>query len=198
MLRLIALALTTLLAASGCATVSGSPDAGPLASIADSLGKLADNRLLTAVGQDAADTLAWVEEQKAAGKLSDLAAFRAAQCPTAIMLATADLKAKIAQLQAMLKAEDEKLTAFGALDGPHLILFLTKLRYGPAGAPGSDPKAMIASIKHDVAERVTAVADSCRAILPIREMAEILRLAAKSGLVVGTSGTAVPFLNALP
>ena len=116
MLRLAALVFTVL-SLTACASGSG----GPISNIADSLGQLADNRFLTAVGQDAADTLAWVEEQKAAGKLSDLAAFRAAQCPTAIVLATADLKAKIARLQAMLKAEEEKLTAFGALDGPHQI-----------------------------------------------------------------------------
>lgn len=192
MLRLVALSLSVL-ALTGCATSGG----GLIATIADSLGQLADNRLLTAVGQDAADTLAWVAEQKAAGKLSDLAAFRAAQCPTAITLATADLKAKIAALQAALKAEEAKGTAMGALDGPHLILALTKLRYGPAGAPGSDPKALIASIKHDVAERVTAVADSCRAILPMHQMAELMKLALKAGLVGGTGGAALPFLPTL-
>ena len=194
MLRRAALALTAL-ALTACATANSG---GPLATIADSLGQLADNKLLTDVGQDAADTLAWVEEQKAAGKLSDLAAFRAAQCPTAIVLATADLKAKIARLQAMLKAEEEKLTAFGALDGPHLILFLTKLRYGAVGAPGSDPKALIAAMKHDIAERVTAVADSCRALMPLKQMDELLKLALKGGLVGGTGGAALPFLPALP
>ncbi len=194
----------------GCATApplltlasdAGAPalperSARPLQAAAEALGQLADNPLFNAVNKDANDTLAWVNGPQ--GPTDPLVKFRASECPTAVVLASADLKAKIATLQGLMLALDARLSSDAAPSSPELILALTKLRYGPAGQPGSDPQALIATVKHDVAERVTAVVDSCRAVIPMRQMDQVLRLAAKAGLVAGTGGLGMSALGLLP
>ena len=169
---------------------SGSPVAEK---VSDLLDALANHPLLIAANKDADDTLAWV----AVTPLSPLEKFRASSCPTAIKLATADLRAKIAVLKGLLADIDTRESGTGAQE-PGVVFKLTKLRYGPPGASGSDPRALLATAKHDVAERVTAVVDSCRAIVPIRQINDVLRVAAKAGLVGATGGAAAPFLGILP
>lgn len=154
----------------------------PLQVLSQSLGVLADNPLITAANKDAADTLAWVNG--ASGPTDALAKFRASQCPMAIQLATANLKQDIAMLQGLVTGLDTKI-ASGLSGPPEPILALTKLRYAPAGVPGADPKAVIASMKHDIFERVTAVVDSCRAVIPAKQISALALDAMKLGGVPG-------------
>ena len=179
--------------------VAGTPPPAPAAPaktdlIIDALDKLENNALLTAVNRDATDTISWVNGQPT---LTPLQSFRAKACPLAVQLATQDLQAKIELLKGLLQGVQAQ-AAGAAAQGPELILFFTKLRYGPAGQPGSDPQAMIGQLKQDVAERVTAVVDSCRAIIPIKQIDEVVQLAGKAGLAVGTAGGATPFLGLVP
>lgn len=178
-------------AAVAVAPAAPAPGQTPLQALADAIGKLGENKLLSAVNKDAADTLLWVNSQT---QLTPLQKFRASQCPTAVQLATADLQAKIKMFQGLLASLDSQAQGAAGAD-PELILFFTKLRYGPAGQPGSDPKAMLAQVKQDVTERVTAVVDSCRAIIPVKQINEVLRLAGKAGLTVGTGGAGIPLLG---
>jgi hypothetical protein len=181
------------------------PEAGGLISpfklLSDAIGKLGHNKLLTAVGADADATLAWIDQMQATTPptLSPLAEFRARACPTAVKVATADLQQKIQILQAVLGSVDAQISGFDPTQ-PEIILFFTKLRYGPAagGIAGLDPKAAIAQLKQDVAERVTAVVDSCRALIPLKQIDEVVQLAGKAGLLVGTGGAAGPLMGILP
>jgi hypothetical protein len=203
---IITLALLTL---TGCATVGGIktdaaavtatvkadvgiPTASPLQTLADGIGQLADHPLFKAVIQDATDTQVWVNN---AG-LDPLNTFRASQCPTAILLATQDFQAKAKGFQAMLTGLDAKIGGLSASGGPEIILFLTKLRYGQG--PAVDPKAQVQQIKTDVTNRVTAVVDSCRAIVPLKQINEVLKIAGKAGLTIGSGGAAAPFLGLIP
>ena len=202
-----ALLSIALLAMFGCATVGdfGGTDIPVLSklpvaekasdgsSVSEALGKLADNPLLRAANQDADDTLAWIATQT----MTPLQKFQASACPTAIKLATADLRVKVKTLQNLLDVKAADLTGI-ATQGPHLVLALTKLRYGAAGAPGSNPQALVAELKKDVAARVTAVLDSCRMIFPGHEIAAVLKLAGRAGLLGATGGAAAPFLGILP
>lgn len=180
-------------------TVAGTPPPAPPTPaktdvIIEALDKLENNALLTAVNRDATDTITWVNGQPT---LTALQTFRAKACPMSVQLATQDLQAKIELLKALLQGVQAQ-AAGAAAQGPELILFFTKLRYGPAGQPGSDPQAMISQLKQDIAERVTAVVDSCRAIIPIKQIDEVVQLAGKAGLAVGTAGAATPFLGLVP
>lgn len=170
--------------------------ATPLRAMADALDKLADNPLFNAVNRDANDTLAWVNGPL--GPTDPLMKFRASECPTAVILASGDLKAKLAMLRGLILGLDARLASVAGPSSPELLLALTKLRYGSAGQPGSDPKALIATLRHDVAERVTAVVDSCRAVIPIRQMDHALQLAAKAGLLAGTGGAGMAAVGLLP
>ena len=180
--------------------VAGAPPPAPAASpgktdvIVEALDKLENNALLTAVNRDATDTISWVNGQPT---LTPLQSFRAKACPLAVQLATQDLQAKIELLKGLLQGVQAQ-AAGAAAQGPEVILFFTKLRYGPAGQPGSDPQAQIAQLRQDVAERVTAVVDSCRAIIPIKQIDEVVQLAGRAGLAVGTAGAATPFLGLVP
>lgn len=178
--------------------VSATPapaDLTPLKEMAKVLGVLGDNPILTLANKDAVDTLAWVNGPQ--GPIDDLAKFRASQCPLAIQKATANLKDKIAMVQGLVTNLDAQL-ASGLSQPPELILFFTKLRYGPAGQVGSDPKALIASMQHDIFERVTAVVDSCRAVIPAKQMNALAMDAAKLGGITLTGGAAGPLMGLLP
>ena len=172
-----------------CATATGGAyhfenlgmDAGtPMHGLSDFLGKLAENPLFKAADQDAKDTIAWV-----AVNVSDpLQRFRATQCPQAVLLATADFRTKVATYQVLLTGLDEHLKS-AEVSGPHLILMNTKLRYGNPG----NPKEQLRMLREDIGARVMAVADSCRAIIPVKQLEEVLGLAVKAG-ILGTTGPA--------
>lgn len=168
------------------------PAVTPVQGVNDALSALANNPLLSAVNQDATDTLAWVNSAK--GPQDALAKFRASQCPTAIQLATKNLQDDIKQLQGMLKEMESQLPV--GSPSVEMILYFTKLRYGPATM--ANPKTMIEQMKHDIAERVTAVADSCRAVVPIKQIDEMLHVAAKAGLLTTTAGAAAPIIGMVP
>jgi hypothetical protein len=197
-------ATTTSMVVKPSATVTATPattapDKTPLQELADALGKLGNNKLITAVNKDATDTLAWVAQQQALTPpgLTKLQAFRASACPTSIQLAAGDFQDKLKLLQGLLIGVDQQVTGATA-QGPEIILFFTKLRYGPAGPLGQDPKALISTLKQDIFERVSAVVDSCRAIIPQKQIDELVQLAGKAGLLAGTGGAAAPLLGILP
>lgn len=191
----IILVLLLTLALAGCASSGTLPLAGtPIAKdMSAALGKLADNKLLTALKKDTTDTKAWVATG-ADAPTDPLLKFKAALCPTSIDLATDNLKAKILTLQALL----DPATTPGTPTAKNLeiILSLTKLRYSTNQS--ANPQAMIASLKKDIFERVTAVADGCRGIFPAKQVDEMLKLAEKAGILTFSGGAAAPFLGLLP
>lgn len=173
----------------------------PFKALSDILDKIANNRLLTAINQDADRTLALIDAWQTQNPpaLTPLLEFQARACPTAAKLASADLKEKIDMLKSALGLVDTELAGFDPTQ-PAIIYFFTKLRYGPAGVgiAGLDPKAAIAQLKADVAGRVTAVMDSCRQIVPLKQIDELNQLLLKGGLIAGTGGAAGPLLGILP
>jgi hypothetical protein len=170
-------------------------DPTPLQALADALDKLANNPLIVAANKDAADTLAWVNGPN--GPTDPMLKSRATQCPDMVQKATGNLQASIAKLKEQIAGLETQI-AGSANPGPELILFFTKLRYGPAGTPGADLKSMIASAQHDIFERVTAVADSCRGIFPAKQAKELMDAAVKVGGVAVTGGAAAPIVGMLP
>ena len=163
----------------------------PLQALSAALGKLANNKLLADVNQDAADTLVWVDS--AAGPTDPLMKFQAKACPTAIQLATGSIQQNIAQMQSLIGQIDTQAQNIASGGNPEIILALTKLRYGPAGTPGSDPSAMLANLKTTLWAQISAVVDSCRQIVPAKQIADVLKQAGAAGLTGGAS----PVLNIL-
>ncbi len=157
----------------------------PLQALSAALGNLANNKLLTAVNQDAADTLVWVDS--AQGPTDPLMKFQAQACPTAIQLATGSIQQTVAQMQSLISQLDTQQQNIASGGNPELILQLTKLRYGPVGTPGSDPSAMLANLKTVLWAQISAVVDSCRQIVPAKQIAGILQQAAAAGLTGGGS-----------
>lgn len=199
MKRLILIPLLCLVAGlAGCSSTGGIPLAGtPIAKdAAAALGKLADNKFLTAVKKDTTDTEAWVATGSDA-PTDPLLKFKASLCPTSIDLATANLKTKIQMLQALLDPPAPPTMDLNQTGGgPEIILYLTKLRYSTNQQ--ANPQAMIATLKQDIFERVSAVLDGCRGIFPAKQADEVVKLMEKAGLIVGTSGAAAPFVGLIP
>ena len=206
------LAILALLVVNGCATVeqTGTDAVGnvvwheavftnnstaqqtPLQTLSDALGKLANNKLLAAVNQDAMDTNAWVDS--AQGPTDPLLKFQAHACPTSILLANASIQQTISQMQGLitqLNIQQQNVLSGG---NPEIILTLTKLRYGNPGTPGSDPSAMLASLKTTLWAQISAVVDNCRQVIPVKQINDILKQAAAAGLTAGASSA----LGALP
>ena len=156
----------------------------PIQGISAALGVLANNKLLSAVNNDSDLTLAWVASPE--GPTDPLAKFQAASCPTAVKLATGSIQQNIAALQARLAELDANAQGLGT-EGPHIILTLTKLRYGQAGAPGSDPSTMVAELKKTIFSQISAVVDSCRQIFPAKQVNELMKQAAAAGLTGGAA-----------
>ena len=193
MKRLLLIPLILVLAA-GCASSGSLPLAGTPAAqdVSDALGQLADHPLMVRLDRDALDTLAWVNGPD--GPKDPLRQFQATMCPTAVQLSRADFKQKVAMVQAMLAAPATDPTKSGT--GPEIILYLTKLRYSTQ--QGMDPKAQLEQLKTDIAARVTAVVDSCRSIVPLKQIDEVVKLANKAGLAIGTGGAGLPLMGLMP
>lgn len=194
MRRLILFA--SLLALTACASSGSLPGAGTPAAqdVSDALGKLADHPLMVRLDKDAVDTLAWVNGPD--GPKDPLRKAQASMCPVAVQLGRADFKQKVAMIQAMLAAPVDPNAVNAGDSGVEMILYLTKLRYSTQ--QGLDPKAQLEQLKTDVAARVTFVVDSCRSIVPLKQIDEVLKLANKAGLAVGTGGAALPFVGLMP
>lgn len=185
------------LALAGCASSGTIPLAGtPLAKdVSAALGKLADNKLLTAVKKDTTDTKAWVATGPDA-PTDPLLRAKALVCPTMVDLATDNLTTKILALQALLDPPTIADAGAASSANPEIILFLTKLRYSTNA--GANPQVLIATLKKDIFERVTAVVDGCRAIFPAKQVEEMLKLAEKAGILTVSGGTLAPFLGLVP
>ena len=152
-------------------TPATTPVQSPLGDVLD---KIANNPLLTAVGRDADDTIAWVN---AAG-LDDLAKFQALACPTSIKLVTTSIQTEVSQAKVLLAEIDGHLQGLQNGQSPELILALTKLRYGPKGTPGSDPQAMLADLKTKLWGQISAIADNCRQVFPAKQTGALMEQAA--------------------
>lgn len=182
-LALLILALVTL---TGCATTGGGITlAGNQSPVLEDVGKildlLANNPIIVKANVDADQTTAWVDEQEKAG-MEPLKVALARACPSAVKAATSDLKAKIELLKARLAG----VGAGGGLVTGYLIYDATRLKYGGAGR--LDPKAEIEQIRSDIALRMDALFTGCVHLFPKEQVRDMLRLAAKAGIVTQTGG----------
>ncbi len=183
-----------LLLLTGCASVpiappvSGDAVVPPPAEQVDLWTQLANNDLAKAATADADKTLAWVDAEVAAQRLSPLKAAMAKVCPTMVKMAAADFKDKVLALKAALdnlKTQGQDMD----LSKPQVIYVLTRLKYGQ----GFNPQQKIAELKDDVITRLDALLTGCLGLLPVKQANQVLKLAVKLGLV-----SQVPVLAALP
>lgn len=155
----------------------------PFLALADVIDQLAANPIFKLAVKDAADTLAWIQAAPDAPK-DPLLKAQASVCPTMIQLAVGDFQAKAAGMSAQLRALDAGLKT-DLSTGPELVLFLTKQRYSTA--PTANPQAQFQQIQTDVYNRVSAVLNGCRDVLPTKQLADVAKIA---GVSVATGGAA--------
>lgn len=176
----------------GCASTAGvitpAPATAPAAaSSTDAIDALKGHPLLQLAVNDADATLAWVDTEVAAGRLTEPKSTLARACPQAVKFAANDLAQKLDQLKAKL----EGLAKGGeAPPGPRLILHLTQLKYGPQ----LDPQAQLAQLRADVGLRLDALTTGCAHLFPVKQINDLAALAGKAGLLstVGPLGIFAP------
>lgn len=199
--------IVTMLALGACAAAPAAPeattspvvavqpvDSGPFLSLADGIDKLAQNNIFQLALKDATDTLAWIDTASDA-PTDALSKAQAKVCPQMVQLAIADFQAKAKFWSDRLRSLDARVRSDTA-QGPELILAMTKLRYSTSTL--SNPQAELASIKQDVYNRVSAVLNGCRNILPTKQLVDVANIAVKAGIGTMLPGAAPLLLSQLP
>ena len=167
--RLIALVVTAALLA-GCATTDGLREAAG-EDLVKVLDRLADNKLLDRAEESTNRTLAWVDAEQKAGRLSQLNAMSARQCPLAVQAAMVDLRQKITELKAIIGSGPGE----GRITG-YLIYDLTRAKYGQQGGI----RDRFDVIREDINNRADAIVAGCFH-LATEEAGELAKLLGQAG-----------------
>ena len=183
MLRLVALSLSVL-ALTACATSGHSPSALILGGAGERLDgvidQLADNDLIKVVVADADRTLAWIDAERAAHPEAwdPIKTELASACPRAAKAAAADFHEKLVALKGALAglADDRQPDAAGNQGA--LIYTLTRLRYGDR----ESLKERAEKLRGDIDRRLDLLVTGCGHLFPLKELANLAKLATKLGL----------------
>lgn len=197
------LGLATLLAA-GCSTTAGQQLEQKVLTKsnlgADAVKALQDLKaglapVLDVVAQDSAATRGWANTVLGPkGSNPDPIKYALANaCPTAVdavgPFVNQTIDGIITQIQAITGTPTDPTAPQG-----RLILFLTQLKYGPQ----TDPRVQITALRAQLELQVDALFTGCMHLFPQKQVNDLLRLAARAGLVVGSSGSLAPVLGVLP
>lgn len=149
----------------------------------DPLTQLANNGLIAAVLDDAAETERWVMAQ---ANLDPVRQELALACPRAARFAATDFHDKVLALKALVDQVGTGLYMVN-LQQPRLMLRLTQLKYGNE----PDLEERIATLRADVALRLDALFTGCAHLFPKRQVLDLAKLAGKAGLLsTGAGGLA--------
>lgn len=193
-------AALSLLLLTGCASLSqdvakGKLDLGTGAVEALQGVKQAIAPLIGVVGQDAAATRAWATSNLGpSGKNPDPLKYQLAlACPMATDAVAGQINGTIDSLIAKI----QEATSSGDPQAPqgYLMLFLTKLKYGP---PSQDIKAQIADLRAQLALQTDALFTGCQHLFPKKQVNDVLVKLGKAGIIGVSGGSLAPVMGLLP